>query len=148
MKQVPATKNLWVWIIPTAVAVMIVNVVIFILYMVAYSYVINPGQNEAHYQTYAMLSAPYSSIVVGMPLMFLACRWIGNKFEARHCLTAALLVWLVYFLIDITVIIFAGEFSRVALLFTISFATKLAAAYFGGLAARKQLVERLDVGVR
>ena len=141
MKQVPATKNRWVWIIPTAIAVMVLNVAIHILYMVAYSYVINPGQDEAHYQAHAKLSAPYSSIVVGMPLMFFACRWIGKKFEARLSLTAALLVWLVYFLIDITVIIFAGELFRVALLFTISFATKLAAAYLGGLAVRKRLVE-------
>ena len=141
MKQVPATKNRWVWIIPTAIAVMVGNVAIFILYMVAYSYVINPGQDEAHYQAHAVLSAPYSSIVVGMPLMFFACRWIGKKFEARLSLTAALLVWLVYFLIDLTVVIFAGELSGVALLFTISFATKFVAAYFGGLAARKRLVE-------
>ena len=141
MKQESAPRNRWVWIIPTAIAVMIVNVAIHILYMVAYSYVIDPGQDEAHYQAYAMLSAPYSSIIVGMPLMFFACRWIGKKFEARLSLTAALLVWLVYFLIDITAIIFAGELFRMALLFTISFATKLAAAYFGGLAARKRLVE-------
>lgn len=134
-------KNRWVWIIPAAIAVMFINVAIHILYMVAYSYVINPGQDEAHYQAHAMLSAPYSSIVVGMPLMFFACRWIGKKFEARFSLTAALLVWLVYFLIDITVIIFAGELFRMALLFTISFATKLAAAYFGGLAARRRLVK-------
>jgi hypothetical protein len=141
IKRIPATKNRWIWIIPTALAVMVVNVAIHILYMVAYSYVIDPGQDEAHYQAHAMLSAPYSSIVAGMPLMFFACRWIGKKFEARLNLTAAMLVWLVYFLIDITVIIFAGELFRMALLFTISFATKFAAAYFGGLAARKRLVE-------
>ncbi len=141
MKRIPATKNRWVWIIPTALAVLVANVAIHILYMVAYSYAINPGQDEAHYYAHAQLSAPYSSIVAGMPLMFFACRWIGGKFEARSSLTAALLVWLVYFLIDITVIIFAGELFRMALLFTISFATKLAAAYFGGLAARKRLLK-------
>jgi hypothetical protein len=36
---------------------------------------------------------------------------------------------------------FAGELSRLALVFVISFVTKLAAAYFGGLAARKLVVE-------
>jgi UPF0716 family protein affecting phage T7 exclusion len=73
-----------------------------------------------------------------MPLMFLVCRWIGRKFVARLSVTAALCVWLVYFLIDITVLVFAGELGRLALLFVISFVTKLAAAYLGGLAARKQ----------
>ena len=73
--------------------------------------------------------------------MFLACRWIGRKFAARFVITAALLVWLVYFLIDITVLIFAGELSRMALFFIISFVTKLAAAYLGGVAARKLVVD-------
>jgi hypothetical protein len=74
--------------------------------------------------------------------MFLACRWIGRKFAARFVITAALLVWLVYFLIDMTVFLFAGELSsRLALLVIISVLTKLAAAYLGGLAARKQVIE-------
>ena len=75
--------------------------------MVVYSYLINPGQDAAHYQAHAELSAPYSSIVIGMPLMFLVCRWIGRRFEARHSVTAALCVWLMYFLIDIIVLVFA-----------------------------------------
>jgi hypothetical protein len=140
-EQTSMKKNGWVWIIPAAIAVMIINVAIHILYMVAYSYVINPGHDVAHYQAHARVSAPYSSIVIGMPLMFLACRWIGSKFAARFVITAALLVWLVYFLIDITVLMFAGELSRLALFFIISFVTKLAAAYFGGLAARKLVVD-------
>src|SRR5918998_123220 len=143
-EQPSTTKNRWVWIIPAAVAVLVTNVVIHILYMVAYSYLINPGQDAAHYQAHAQLSAPYSSIVIGMPLMFLVCRWIGRRFEARLSVTAALLVWLLYFLIDITVLVFAGELSRLALLFVISFVTKLAAAYLGGLAARKRVVRATE----
>jgi hypothetical protein len=135
-------KNRWVLILPAAIAVMIANVALHILYMVAYSYVINPGQDAAYYQAHARVSAPYSSIVAGMPLMFLACRWVGRKFAARFAVIAALLVWLVYFLIDLTVLLLAGELSSgLALLFIISFATKLAAAYLGGLAARKQAAE-------
>ncbi len=144
MKEVSTTKNRWVWIIPAAIAVLIVNVAIHVLYMVAYSYVIDPGRDMEHYQAHAELSAPYSSIVVGMPLMFFAGRWIARKFGARWSLTAALLVWLVYFLIDITIIILVGEVSRMALLLTISFSTKFVAAYLGGLAARKQIVGSLE----
>jgi len=141
-EQTSVKKNRWVWIIPAAIAVMIINVAIHVLYMVAYSYVINPGHEAAYYQAHAQVSAPYSSIVVGMPLMFLACRWIGRKFAARFVITAALLVWLVYFLVDLTVVLFAAEpSSRLLLLFIISFVTKFAAAYLGGLAARKQVAE-------
>jgi len=140
MERTSTTNNRWVWIIPAAITVLVANVVIHILYMVAYSYLINPGQDAAHYQAHANLSAPYSSILIGMPLMFLVCRWVGRRFAARLSVTAALLVWLVYFLIDISVLVFAGELSRVAVLFVISFVTKLAAAYLGGLAARKQAI--------
>ncbi len=139
-ERTSTTKNRWVWIVPVAIAVLLTNVAIHILYMVAYSYLINPGQDAAHYQAHAKLSAPYSSIIVGMPLMFLACRWIGGKFAARFSLTAALLVWLVYVLLDIIVLVFAGELGRMALLFVISFVTKLAAEYLGGLAARKHVI--------
>src|SRR5215210_2179699 len=142
-EQTSVKKNRWVWIIPAAIAVMIANVAIHILYMVVYSYLINPGQDAAHYQAHARVSAPYSSIVFGMPLMFLVCRWIGKKFAARFSVTAALLVWLVYFLVDITVLVFAGEFKRLALLFVISFVTKFAAAYLGGLSARKQVIKAM-----
>jgi hypothetical protein len=141
MKPIPATKDRWLLIAPAAIAVLILNVGIHILYMVIYSYLINPGQDAAHYQAHAQLSAPYSSIVVGMPLMFLVCRWVSRKFAARFSLPAALLVWLVYFLIDITVLIFAGELFSLAWLFIISFVTKFAAAFAGGLAARKQVAE-------
>ena len=141
-EQTSVKKNRWVWIIPSAIAVMILNVAIHILYMVVYSYLINPGHDAAHYQAHAQVSGPYSSIVAGMPLMFLACRSIGRKFAARFVITAALLVWLVYFLIDMTVVLFAAELSsRLALILIVSFATKFAAAYFGGLAARKQVAE-------
>ena len=143
-EQTSMTKNRWVWIIPAAIAVLVINVAIHILYMVAYYHHINPGQDTAHYHAHAKLSAPYSSIFVGMPLMFLVCRWIGKKFAARFSVTAALLVWLVYFLIDITVVVFAGEVSRLALLFVISFVTKFVAAYLGGLAARKQVVRAME----
>ena len=144
MERIPATKNRWLLIIPAAIAVLILNVGIHILYMVVYSYLINPGQDAAYYQAHAQASAPYSSVVVGMPLMFLVCRWIAKKFAARFSVTAALLVWLVYFLIDITVLVFAGEFRQLALLFVISFVTKFAAAYLGGLSARKQVIKAME----
>ncbi len=143
-ERTSATKNRWLWIIPAAIIVLVLNVGIHILYMVAYSYVINPGQDAAHYQAHAQVSAPYSSIVVGMPLMFLVCRWVGRRFAARFSVPAALLVWLAYWLIDVTVLVFAGELHRLALLFVISFVTKFAAAYLGGLGARKQVVRAME----
>ncbi|HVF72945.1 MAG TPA: hypothetical protein VM940_15185 [Chthoniobacterales bacterium] len=141
MEPTSTKKSRWLWILPAALAVLILNVLIHILYMVVYSYLINPGHDMAYYEAHAKFSAPYSSIVFGMPLMFFVCRWVARKFAPESSMTAALLVWVVYFLIDITALLSAGELGKLALLFAISFATKFAAAYFGGLAARKQLVK-------
>lgn len=118
------------------------NVGIHVLYMVAYSYLISPGRDMAHYQAHAQLSGPYSSIVVGMLLMFLVCRWMGKKFAAESRVTAALLIWLLYILIDMILVMFAGGPGGLAFVLVISYATKFAAAYLGGIAARKQIVTR------
>lgn len=131
-------KNRWWLAIPFALGVMIVNILISILYIVVYSYLIDPGHDEAYYQAYAQVAAPYSSIVAGIPLMFLAGRWIGTKFPIGNSVKAALLMWLAYFVLDLAIIVAAGAFAQIAVLFTISFSTKLAAAYFGGsLAGRR-----------
>lgn len=131
-------KNRWLLIPPTALAVLILNVLIHFLYMVVYGYLINPGHDNSFYEAHAQFSGPYSSIIVGMPLMFFAGRWIGRKFPARNSVKAALLVWLVYFLIDISVIAAVGALASIALLFSISFLTKLGAAWLGGVWARSR----------
>ena len=131
-------KNRWWLAVPFALGVMVLNVVIHVLYMVVYGYLINPGHDEAYYQAYAELSAPYSSIIAGTPLMFLAGRWIGSKFSKGNSVKAAVLVWLVYFLIDFAVVAAVGALAEIALLFAISFATKLAGAYLGGLSSQKR----------
>lgn len=131
-------KNRWWLAIPFALGVMVLNVLMHVLYMVIYSFLIDPGHDEAYYQAYAELSAPYSSIIAGMPLMFLAGRWIGTKFPKGNRVKAALLVWLVYFLIDLAIVAAVGALVQIALLFIISFTTKLAAAYLGGLSAQKR----------
>jgi hypothetical protein len=134
-------KNRWWLAIPFALGVMIVNVLISVLWVAVYSFLINPGQDQAYYQAYAQMSAPYSSIIAGMPLMFLAGRWIGSKFPKANGIKAALLVWLIYFLIDLTVIVAAGALAQIAFLFAISFVTKFAAAYLGGLSAQKRATQ-------
>lgn len=131
-------RNRWWLAIPFALGVMIINILISILYMVVYSHVIDPGHDEAYYQAHAQISTPYSAIIAGIPLMFLAGRWIGGKFPKGNSVAAALLMWFVYFLLDLTIIAAAGVLTQIAVLFVISFFTKLAAAYFGGLSAGRR----------
>ena len=126
------------WLVGVALLVMVINVGVSILYMVVYGHLIDPGHEEQYYHDHIKVAAPYCSIVAGIPLMFLAGRWIGGKFPQGNSVKAALLVWFVYFLIDFAVIAAVGALTQIALLFVISFATKFAAAYLGGLSAQRR----------
>ncbi|HKR14741.1 MAG TPA: hypothetical protein VJT15_21930 [Pyrinomonadaceae bacterium] len=125
------------WIIGAAILVLVLNVGVSFVYVAVYSYLINPGRDEQYYQEYAKVAAPYSSIIAGMPLMFLICWWVGSWWETDFAVKAALLVWLVYAVIDGLVVVGVGMSSgmpaRLILLAVISLITKLAASYFGGL---------------
>lgn len=128
------------WLIGAAIFILVVNVSLSVVYMIVYGYLINPGQPETFYQDHINIAAPYCSIVFGIPLFYLVCRWIGRKWERSFAVKAALLVWLVYWIIDLTVIIanFKDLTIWLGVLVVISLLTKLAAAYFGGVAASKR----------
>ncbi len=125
-------------LVGVALLVLVVNVAVSILYMVIYSYFINPGHEEQYYRDHIQVAAPYCSIVAGMPLMFLAGWWVGGWWEVEFAVKAALLVWLAYVVIDMGVLLAAGLTPRIAVLFAVSFLTKLAAAYLGALVAGRR----------
>jgi hypothetical protein len=70
--------------------------------------------------------------------MFFTGWWVGRWWEAELAVKAALTVWLVYALVDFVVLLAAGLTTRIALLFAISFLTKLAAVYLGALVAGRR----------
>ncbi len=121
------------WLVGVALMVLVANVIASILYMVVYGYLINPGHEEQYYQDHIQLAAPYCSIIGGIPLMFLAGWWVGSWWNGEHSVKSALIVWLAYALIDLSALLAAGLTGRIAILFSISFVTKLAAAYLGAL---------------
>src|SRR5262245_46466101 len=122
------------WLVAVAVMVLIVNVSISILYMVVYSYLIDPGHDEQYYRTHVQFAAPYCSIVAGIPLMFVAGWWVSGWWESNFAIKAGLTVWLAYALIDLGSVMLAAKMTaRLGLLFAISIATKLLAVYFGSL---------------
>jgi cell division protein FtsW (lipid II flippase) len=131
-------RKRWLWILGGALIVMVANVAVHVLYMVVYSYLINPGHDQPFYNEHAMKSGPYSSIVAGIPLMFIVCRWICRKFDAGSSVSTAVLIWLVYFLIDFTIVAAFGGLFLIAILFIASFATKFASAYLAGLFVRRE----------
>lgn len=121
------------WLVGVAVLVLVVNVAVSVLYMVVYGYLIDPGHDDQYYHDHIQVAAPYCSIVAGIPLMFLAGWWVGGWWEREFAVQAALVVWLAYALIDITVLLAAGLTTKIAILFTVSFVTKLVSVYLGAL---------------
>jgi hypothetical protein len=126
------------WLVGVALLVLVVNVAASILYMVVYGHLIDPGHEKQYYHDHIKVAAPYCSIVAGIPLMFLAGWWVGGWWEGEFAVKAALLVWLAYALIDIGVLLAAGLTARIAVLFAVSFLTKLAAVYLGALVAGRR----------
>jgi hypothetical protein len=109
-----------------ALGVMAVNVAISILYMVVYGYVINPGHEKAYYDAHVQVAAPYCSIVAGIPLMFLVGWWVGVR--------PALIVWLVYALVDVAVFAAWGPTLKAGAFVAVSLLTKLVSACLGAFA--------------
>ena len=109
-----------------ALGVMAANVAVSILYMVVYSHAIDPGHEKAYYAAHVTVAAPYCSIVAGIPLMFLVGWWVGMR--------PAIVVWLVYALVDVAVLAASGLTLRIGVLVAVSLLTKLASACLGGLA--------------
>jgi hypothetical protein len=124
-----------VWLIGIALLVMVANVAVSVLYMVIYGYLIDPGHEKEYYDAHVQVAAPYCSIVAGIPLMFLAGWWVGGWWQGEFAVKSALVIWLTYAVIDVSVLLAAGVTSRAAVLVTVSLLTKLAAVYFGVLFA-------------
>jgi hypothetical protein len=103
--------------------------------MVVYSYLIDPGHEPQYYNDHIQAAAPYCSIVAGIPLMFLAGRWIGRWWQGEFAIRSALVVWLAYAIVDIAILVGAGITSKIAVLAAISILTKLGSIYLGAVFA-------------
>jgi hypothetical protein len=121
------------WLIGIAVLVMVANVVASILYMVVYSYLIDPGHEKEYYDAHIQIAAPYCSILAGIPLMFLAGWWVGGWWRGEFAVKSALVIWFVYAVIDVSILLAAGVASSIAVLVAVSIVTKLVAVYLGAL---------------
>jgi len=124
-------------LIGVALLVMVLNVAASVLYMVIYGHLINPGHPREYYNEHIKVAAPYCSIVAGVPLMFLAGLWVAGWGNGQLGVKGALVVWLVYALIDLGALLAAGLTAKLAILSAVSLLTKLAAVYAGALVAAR-----------
>jgi hypothetical protein len=118
-------------LVGVSLIVMVANVAFSILYMVVYSYWIDPGHDNKYYQEHIQIAAPYCSIIAGIPLMFAAGWVVSGWRQGKFAVKSAVVVWMAYALIDLTILLAAGITFRVGVLFVISFTTKLVAIYLG-----------------
>lgn len=126
----------WGWVVITAVALVFAVTLAAFVWVGIYSYLIHPGEELSYYQNYAQFASPIVSVVVGIPLWFLACRWVGRKAGTR-AVAMCLAVWAVVPLIDIPLSLLAHATPYLWAMVAISDSTKLLAAYLGGRAALK-----------
>lgn len=114
-----------------AVLVLVTNVAASIGYMVIFGHLIAPGHDAKFYEDHIQVAGPYCSIVAGVPIMFFAGWWVAGWWHRTLNYKGAFLVWLIYTLIDLTILLFIGLTLEVSLLFVVSFATKLVAVLWG-----------------
>ena len=110
---------------------MVSNVAFSVLYMVVYSYLIDPGHDNKYYQDHIQIAAPYCSVIAGIPIMFAAGWVVSGWWQGKFAVKPAVVVWIAYAVIDLAILLAAGITFRVGVLFVISFATKLVAIYLG-----------------
>jgi hypothetical protein len=118
-------------LVGVSLIVMVANVAFSVLYMVVYSYWIDPGHDNKYYQDHIQIAAPYCSIIAGIPLMFAAGWVVSGWRQGKFAFKPAVVVWIAYASIDLAILLAAGITFRVGVQFVFSFATKLVAIYFG-----------------
>jgi len=131
-------------LVGVAVLVLVANVAASIGYMVLYGHVIDPGHDAKYYNDHIQIAGPYCSIVAGIPLMFATGWWVTGWWRRGLGMRPAWVVWVAYSVIDLLILLTAGMSLAVAVLFVVSFATKLVAALFG---AKLRLARSAEPGV-
>jgi hypothetical protein len=115
----------------TALLVMVLNVGISFVVVGVYSIAVDPGHEAAYYQAKAQEIAPWSSIVFGVVLFYLAGLIAALRRPERNAIAFALTAALIYIAIDAAIIYAAGEFSAMGDVVAVSFFTKAVAALAG-----------------
>ena len=130
------SKRFWLLPLPGAAFVMALNLAAHILYMIVYSHVIDPGHELVAYQQHAVASAPYVTSIVGFPSMIFVSWQIAKRTPRNYRYVTALSVAVIYLLMDTTIIVLMDQLSQFGLLFAISYAPYIVAAFIGSRLAQ------------
>jgi hypothetical protein len=117
-----------------SIAILVVNVLISFAVVAIYSWAIAPGHDAAFYEAAAQRIAPWSSVVFGAPLFYVACAFAARRRPARSAVAFAGSCFAVYALIDLSMLLAAGAVSSMLGAVSVSLATKLIGALAGARA--------------
>jgi hypothetical protein len=126
----------WGAIVGLAVLAEVLLIASAVLYVVIYSYAINPHQPNSVYEAHARVASPWVSIAVGLPLLYLFSPWIARRSPAG--LANGLAIWACLFVVDNAILIGAAGFKGITDILPFwlaSHATKLLGAWAGGRGA-------------
>ena len=115
----------------TAISVMVLNVAISVGVVWIYSTLVAPGRPTSDYEAFAVVAAPISSVVAGIPLMFLAGRLLARGRTARAALAAPAAVALLYIVLDAAIVLAADAGTGAWTWEALSYSTKLLSALAG-----------------
>jgi hypothetical protein len=139
-KQAREGRIPWGWVVATAIGIEAALIISAFAWVAIYSLLIHPGEDNAYYQNYAKSASPIVSIVVGFPIWFFTCRWVGRKAGTR-AVAMCLWAWLVLFFVDLPLNFFSEDRAYSFTIFAIAHFSRLPAVYFGGRAALKRISE-------
>jgi len=123
----------WLWIPIVTVTAMLLNVLFHVTYMVIYSHILKRGHPPNHYHDHAQRSAPWSSVLLGMPLMYFAGIFVSSQVSADILLAPILFsIWGLYLTIDVGILFMLRVPRRMLAIASLSHSTKLIAILYGG----------------
>ncbi|MBT8471442.1 MAG: hypothetical protein HKN14_16585 [Marinicaulis sp.] len=115
----------------TAIIVMVLNVAISFGVVAVYAYLIEPGHDAAFYEAAAQDIAPWSSVVFGVILFFVAAYIFGKRRPGRDAMHFALAIFASYALVEFLILGSEGVIAEMIGIVSLSLATKLGAAILG-----------------
>lgn len=125
------TLIFWLKVVGGAILAHVILITLSIAEVFVYSIVFNPGQDHKTYEAHAQVSAPYVSILFGIPVFYLITRMLfskngDKKSEVLYGLPA------IYIMLDIAMLIpYQIDWMGHLWVFALSFGTKFLGTYAG-----------------
>lgn len=125
------TLIFWLKVIGWAILAHVILITLSIAEVFVYSIVFNPGQDQKMYEAHAQVSAPYVSILLGIPVFYFIARLIFRKNgDKKNEILYGLLP--LYIMLDIAMLLpYEVDWKSHFWIFVLSFGTKFLGTYAG-----------------